>query len=59
MILARTHQLTDAIFLFKEKQMFAFNVLEECLQIDRGKTLLQKYHDSIDAQSLWIKFNDI
>jgi hypothetical protein len=32
---------SDGVFLFEAKQMFAFSVLEECLQTDRGKTLDQ------------------
>jgi hypothetical protein len=72
MILAQTHQVSDVftkdpkyvpissedVWLLEEKQMFAFIVLEECLQTDRGKPLLQKYHDDNDAQYLWIEFNE-
>jgi hypothetical protein len=37
--------------------VFAFNVLEECLQVDKGKTLLHKYHDDIDVQQVCSEFS--
>jgi hypothetical protein len=38
--------------------MFTFKVFKECLQLEKGKTLLHKYHDDIDAQKIWSEFSD-
>ena len=42
--------------LFTEKQKFAYTILDSVLLTDMGKTLVQKYQKTFDAQKIWSEF---
>ena len=44
--------------LFEAKQVFMFSVFDKDLLTDMGKTLVRKYVDTTDAQSVWKDFQD-
>ena len=46
----------DSQALFSQKQYYMYSVFNHCLLTDMGKTIVRKFQDTMDAQSVWKEY---